>query len=64
MTITEAAKAIGVSKSAVHKAISRGQLAATLKPGRTYGPGGMASTFQYDIDPAEVERYRAARGAS
>lgn len=46
MTVDEAASALGVSRSAVRKAIARGTLAARLEEGR------------YRVAPAEVERYR------
>jgi len=51
MTISEAARSLGCSKSAVRKAIARGVLKAGLVPAGRRGP-------YYVIDTREVERYR------
>lgn len=55
MNVTQAAEALGSTKTAVRKAIARGTLAATKQPAVQAGP----FDFAYDITPEEVERYRA-----
>ncbi len=52
MTVNEVAKALGMTKLSVLKAISRGVMRAGLVPN---GPHGA----YYVIDEREVERYRA-----
>lgn len=61
MTVDEAATALGITRNAVRKAIVRGQLPATRKPGKVYGPGNASSAYVYEIEAADVERYRVAR---
>lgn len=55
LTVDEAAKTLGVKRSAVRKAIARGTLAARLAPTKYGGERG-----GYYIAPDEIERYRAA----
>jgi excisionase family DNA binding protein len=56
LTVPEVAVALGVSKTAVRKAIARGTMKATVIVGGPRGSGTLNG--YYDVEPAEVERYR------
>lgn len=58
MEVSEVAEALGMSKGAVRKAIARGTMKARVVIGGPRGNG--TAKGYYDIDPAEVERYRIA----
>jgi hypothetical protein len=51
------ALSLGVSKTAVRKAIARGTMKATIIDGGPRGGGTLRG--YYEVEPEEVERYRA-----
>lgn len=56
MQVPEVAASLGVSKTAVRKAIKRGTMKATVVLG---GPRGGGTLYgYYEVEPEEVERYR------
>lgn len=60
MKVAEVSAALGISKGAVRKAIARGTLAARVVTDEPVARGSGSLGGTYDVDPAEVERYRRA----
>ena len=60
MKVAEVSTALGISKGAVRKAIARGTLAARVVTDEPVARGSGTLGGTYDVDPAEVERYRRA----
>lgn len=56
LNVQEAAEALGISKSAVRKAIARGKMNATVIVGGPRGSG--TADGYYVVSEEEVERYR------